>query len=225
LTAIVALEGGVAIAGQLGLVFDDGEGYGFSAELIEQFRARSFGLIPGLEERVSASFVAAMLAYEERYGIGFSIARAVIDLERETNESGTKPASAFKRAPLLGLWHKHFFDARFLPRNYAAASSNKDRFARATIVLEETQGLDKEVQAREFVRRVWSDPVDERLKNMNATGEWIVFLPRDGKNYYLLVSAHRKSPEAQERLLRTILRTCSIDFPDLSKWLEEAVTA
>jgi len=37
---------GEVVTGQFGLVFDDGEGYAFSADFIEDFRARSFGVKP-----------------------------------------------------------------------------------------------------------------------------------------------------------------------------------
>jgi hypothetical protein len=42
---------------------------------------------------------------------------AIKDLENGTAYSGTKPEEPFKGKLLKGLWHKHFFDARFMAKN------------------------------------------------------------------------------------------------------------
>jgi hypothetical protein len=45
------------------------------------------------------------------------ILRAIGDLERGEQRSGIKPATPFQKMPLKGLWHQHYFSARFLPKN------------------------------------------------------------------------------------------------------------
>lgn len=42
---------------------------------------------------------------------------AVHNLEAGEPHNGVKPATEFKHKPLKGLWHKHYFTARFLPAN------------------------------------------------------------------------------------------------------------
>jgi hypothetical protein len=47
----------------------------------------------------------------------------------------TKEAKPFRRPPLIGLWHKHFFQASFMPENllleFSKGENSKQAFHRA----------------------------------------------------------------------------------------------
>jgi len=166
--------------------------------------------------------IVSMLALEVRYELGSAIAQAVIDLETCNNSAGTKPASPFNRPPLIGLWHAHFTDARFLAENYRLALPEKQRYQLFVEALKQTEGLPLDDRAEEIVNRVWEEPLDNRFAQGKATGEWIVYLPRKGKNYYLATAKHQRGVEAQGKLLAEIIETCAGDFPELANWIQEA---
>lgn len=210
------------VSGIFHFQFEDGDSYAFPSDFVKAFRAKAFGSKPDLAERISLAFVVSMLAHESRYELGAAIAQAVIDLEAGASSTGTKPASAFRRAPLIGLWHAHFTDARFLAANYLLALPHKERRQRFDDALKQTEGMSVDDRAREMVSRVWAQPLDDRFAQGKATGEWIVYLPRNGKNYYLAATNHRYTWEGQQNLLDGIMATCSVDFPELGAWIDEA---
>ncbi|WP_395449050.1 hypothetical protein ACHMW7_03845 [Aminobacter sp. UC22_36] len=175
-----------------------------------------------LAARVSLSFCLSIMAHESRFKLGASIMRTIRDMERDSNDMRTKPAAPFKRPPLLGLWHKHFFDARFLAGNYLLAASTRERVNHVMEAIRLSEGQPKETILSRLVAAGWTEPVERRFAEGKATGEWVVYLPRDGKNYYLACSKHRRSPDEQYQLLDGILATCTIDFPELGAWLEVA---
>jgi hypothetical protein len=47
---------------------------------------------------------------------------AIRDVEQGEPPSGVKPATQFKRIPLKGLWHKHYFSALFFGEQYRFGS-------------------------------------------------------------------------------------------------------
>lgn len=205
--------------GTINFAFDDGHGYGFPVASLRSFRAQRFDA--SLSARVSLQFCVTLIAYDLRYGLGESILRAVNELETGRSMAGTKPATPFKRPPLLGLWHKHFTDARFLADNYLLAARNAERVQMLEELVPELEGLSAKDVAERIVQKVYVEPVEQRFASQRATGEWIVFLPRAGRNYYLTCSTHRRGRESQQSMRDEIISICSLDFPHLREWLAD----
>lgn len=209
----------------LTIELENGDTYKFTFDNLEKQKAKHFRAEQDLHSRISLMFVAWMLVQNNRnQGLGQAVIDTVHDMESGKNRRRTKPASAFKRPPLAGLWHKHVFDAQFMPENYRLALPEHKRLDLAHQVADETEGMPHEERILALANRVFSEPFEERAKAGKLTGEWLVYLPRQGKNYYLAFTRHHSGPEEQD-LLDGIVAGCANDFPDLPQWLEEARAA
>jgi len=58
-----------------------------------------------------------------------------------------------------------------------------------------------------------------RVETGKLTGEWIVYLNRESKNYYLCCTTHDAGDQA---IYDRIMKHCPRDFPELTSWLKEA---
>jgi hypothetical protein len=68
----------------------------------------------------------------------------------------------------------------------------------------------------ELTHRVIHEPVETRDAQKKLTGEWIVYLRHEGKNYYLCCNTH----EAGDQFIYDRMENCVRDFPDLPAWLK-----
>jgi hypothetical protein len=137
---------------------------------------------------------------------------AIKDIELETTSNGTKTATPFKREPLKGLWHKHYFTAAYLPGNLRKEKPLNDIVAASLGAGGVTPTLASIVAAMH-------GNVVEMAANRKLTGEWIVFLRRGDTNYYLCCSKHT---DDEQWLLDRIINGCTGDFPSLATWVQEA---
>ncbi|MGB7835558.1 MAG: hypothetical protein WBL84_25470, partial [Xanthobacteraceae bacterium] len=64
--------------------------------------------------------------------------------------------------------------------------------------------------------------LEVRNASKKLTGEWIVFLKRAGKNYYLCCNTHVAGDQV---IYDRIAEHCVRDFPELPVWLEDLRTA
>jgi hypothetical protein len=53
------------------------------------------------------------------------------------------------------------------------------------------------------------------------TGEWVIFVKHDGKNYYLCANTHKAG---NRFIYDRIMEHCVRDFPDLPVWLKAQQT-
>ena len=71
----------------------------------------------------------------------------------------------------------------------------------------------------ELSHRVAHEPLETREAQKKLTGEWIVYLQREGKNYYLCCNTHNAGdPFIYDR----IMEHCVRDFPEFPAWLTAA---
>ena len=130
---------------------------------------------------------------------------------RSTN---TKPPSKFNRAPLRGLWHKHYTGPSHIINNIGLHwGKNLERF---TFIEDKILGTEESVELTpEIIGRTVHAFVVESFEQRNAdqkmTGEWIVYAILDGKNYYLTLGAHNEDDDA----IATRVRQCASEFPNL----------
>jgi hypothetical protein len=72
---------------------------------------------------------------------------------------------------------------------------------------------------RELAHRVTHEPLEQRNASKRLTGEWIIFIRHDGKNYYLCCNTHNAGDQF---IYDRITQHCVRDFPDLLSWLTKA---
>ncbi len=157
---------------------------------------------------------------DQEFGVSpHDILRSIADLEAGEPLQGVKPATPFTRSPLDGLWHKHFFSARFLPENMRLGAGGKKGIgklvdevmdpARSSIITQE--------MIDELVHRLTHKSIQNRHDAGKLTGEWIVFTKHEVKNYYLCTNAH---DAGDQFVYDRIMEYCVKDFPNLRKWIE-----
>ena len=130
---------------------------------------------------------------------------------KEKTPSLTKAQGPFRRSPLIGLWHKHHLQPRFLAQNIALHwNSKKNRPRLQKIHDEVANGGD----AGRAVHELVLDGYSARTANHAATGEWIIYAPLDGRNYYLTLGKHGK----ENSILRNVT-ACLREYPQLGSIL------
>jgi hypothetical protein len=76
-----------------------------------------------------------------------------------------------------------------------------------------------------LAHRVANEPVEARSADKKLTGEWIVYLRHEGKNYYLCCNTHTMCVAGDHFIYDRIVQHCVRDFPDLLAWLKAAQTS
>jgi hypothetical protein len=167
-----------------------------------------------LASRMSEMMWFDILVHDEVFGIDpIEVLEAVKEVEAGEITLHTKRATQFTREPLKGLWHKHYFSARFLPHNILLGLGNNGL---RKIVTEELDATKSPVVTEEMLRavaeRVTREPLDARHEAGKITGEWIVFARHEGRNYYLCLATHSTGDDV---VFDNIQKGCAREFPDL----------
>jgi hypothetical protein len=146
------------------------------------------------------------------------ILRAIGDLERGEQRSGIKPPTQFKNMPLKGLWHQHYFSARFLPKNIhlELGKTGVEKLVNEVMDPAKSTKITPEM-IKELAHRVIHEPLETRSARKKLTGEWIIYLRVEGKNYYLCCNTH---DAGDQFIYDRIMENCVRDFPNLSAWLK-----
>jgi hypothetical protein len=145
-----------------------------------------------LATRMSELIWLDIYVYNVEFGINpYEVLDTIRMLEHGGPTGCTKTATPFNHPPLKGLWHKHFFSAHFVVQNIILGLG-KDGLEK--LVSEVMDPAKSSVVTREMVRelayRAVHDPLNTRAAQERLTGEWIVYLPHRGKNYYLCCNTH-----------------------------------
>jgi hypothetical protein len=170
------------------------------------------------EGRYSSMFVLNMILYEKLHGINpFQIVDEIRAIEGESGITKTKAASEFTKPPLSGLWHKHFFSARFMPKNILNQLGNGKLKAIVEEVLDpENSPVVTEEMINELSHRVTLETFESRATKGKLTGEWIIFARHDGQNYYLCLATH---DTGDQKIYDNIKAGCFGEFPFLASVL------
>lgn len=176
--------------------------------------AHTFRLDEQIRARISTLFWLDLYIYSTKFGINASaVIEELQNLECGSNKSTTKKATKFTKPPLCGLWHKHFFTARFLPQNIRNSYPNErlDALVRKIVAAQQSDATVCET-ASEISRRVIEDGYKERQTSHKLTGEWILFAKHNCLNYYLCLSPHCRHDEDQV-LADRIVAHCAPESP------------
>ncbi|MFL9810005.1 hypothetical protein EQ845_31360 [Pseudomonas putida] len=175
-----------------------------------------------------STILAAKLAFLEPYcSESFHILDELLYMEGLARPTQTKDATPFKRPPLVGFWHKHYFSARHMPTNMMVrwgmeqrreqrenGLGNKDLDRLMQDYLDRYEGQLGEVWLGEFIQQICVGAFEERAQSRRLTGDWIVFAMHEGQRYYLDVVPHSASQDS-EGLFQHLKQNTGIEFPFL----------
>lgn len=129
--------------------------------------------------------------------------------------SNTKKPSKYRKPPLQGFWHKHFFLADYYMVNICHhLQTLTGDHKKLEEIVKHTQKLHKDPEARfrAFVGQLIAGSYEERAGRHKLTGEWIVFAKYENRNYYLTLAEHN---EGNEVIYRRLWQGCQPEFPFL----------
>ena len=120
--------------------------------------------------------------------------------------------------PLKGLWHQHYFSARFLPKNIhlELGKTGVEKLVNEVVDPAKSTKITPEM-IKELAHRVTHEPLETRSAREKLTGEWIIYLRYEGKNYYLCCNTH---DAGDQFIYDRIMENCVRDFPNLPAWLK-----
>ena len=163
--------------------------------------------------RYSAGLVDQMVYLVENRELNtFAILDEIGHLEGapQSRPTRTKAAAPYKGPVLAGLWHKHFFNARFLVKNVMNHWTEDSLLALIESILAD-DAIPDEAKAGAIAHQVVKGGFEDRAAAGKMTGEWIIYVPRDKRNYYLTLAGHA---EADEAILQRV-HACQGEFPDI----------
>lgn len=165
-----------------------------TAEVREQlnFRMRTGVYSKGLVHELACHWVLRI------YNV-FSIYDEIEILEGSVRRrSMTKSAKKFRKPPLKGLWHKHHFQARFIPHN-CLNGIEKEGYLQE--LLAPYSGMSVENASGAPTNKIIMSEFRQRAQAYIVTGEFIVYERQpDGSNYYLTLAEHSKWQEIRDRI-------------------------
>ncbi|MBU4610347.1 hypothetical protein IMZ29_07265 [Achromobacter sp. GG226] len=156
---------------------------------------RQIGLEGIAYQRCSRAIALQLRFHESVLGLNpKSIVREIAAMEGSGGPSLTKPESSFVlNGPLSGLWHKHFFFGH--PSVIAANALSMSKAAQEGLARAHFAEHISEESIALYVEDRVTRPLEWRAKNQKLTGEWIVFVRIEEKNYYLGLASHSRAEE------------------------------
>lgn len=143
------------------------------------------------------------------------VLREIRALEVGDESTRTKPAAPFTGFFLKGLWHKHYFQSSVssMSRNLMNEIHTDEAFRQLTEIMLNSgeEYLTEEMGAR-LAHEMVIGNFERRSARCALTGEWIVYAPFEGKNYYLCLASHN---DGDEFIASQIKSVCFSEFPFL----------
>ncbi|WP_286899112.1 hypothetical protein [Achromobacter sp. UBA2119] len=125
--------------------------------------------------------------------------------------SHTKPAAPLTKKLLCGLWHKHYqltTSPSFLlnlQNEVRLHEPELEEMVRAALsARERSDFVGVRQAAAEIASALVSEPYDRRRADRRLTGEWIVYVPHNGQNFYLCLAVHREDKLTRQKVERAI---------------------
>lgn len=109
-------------------------------------------------------------------------------LEGISSQSNTKLESQFKGGLLHPFWHKHYFQAQFIPNNLLNELRRDDTVERVWGPLDGQTITQKMID--DLVTELVAGNLERRDQDSRLTGEWIVYHIHNGNNFYLTLGRH-----------------------------------
>lgn len=169
-------------------------------------------------ERYSITFLLDLFYVFEHGSINIhKIMHEVKYLEGRNIQSRTKSATQFKRPPLKGLWHKHYYDGSVsaMAMNIRNALGNYGiPYFEQKIQEAKESGVEQFVTIEDIphiVNDAISGNLKRRTEEQKTTGEWLVYAIHNNINYYICLAKHGED----EAVRNKINSSCIYEFPFL----------
>lgn len=196
----------------------DGHDIIATGEQLDTFKQAYVG--GDLASRMSDLLIFDMYVLDAAFGVSpHEILSAIKNVEDGEPHNGVKPATQFRRPPLQGLWHKHYFSANFVAANILLGLGKNGMENLAKEVFEPNQPI-TEKMISEMAHRVANEPLEKRDADGKLTGEWVVYVKHDNKNYYLALNTHNAGDQF---VYDRIMEHCPKNFPDLQNWITAGI--
>jgi len=182
--------------------------------------SESIGMDCCIEGRYSSLFAFDLFRDKEKRKINpLQVMDEVRSLENADELSQTKQAIRFKNLPLRGLWHKHYFTARFMVKNIENSFSGN----KLTELIDQTlvrENVDCGVYQRvyELSDKIVRQSYEEKARLKRLTGEWIIFAKYNDENYYLSMGVHKMDDKL---IYERIKENCFCQFPFLKSMMNQ----
>ncbi|OCH04010.1 hypothetical protein [Aliivibrio fischeri] len=161
----------------------------------------------------SILFLADLMAFNELFNISSDdVLMTLNHYERGLNYSGTKSPSVFKRMPLKGLYHIHFYSPQYMTNNINIELGKNGLQDIISDVLDNYKDFPADKKAEIMTERAISDSLEFRREKVKMTGEWVIYAKYKGKNYYLCLARHSDDDYA---IRKRIEKHCFDKFPFL----------
>lgn len=176
-----------------------------------------------LAARMSDLLMFDMYVMDREFGISpHDVLNSIKNVEAGEPHSGIKPATMFKKPPLKGLWHKHYFSAHFLVQNISLALGKNGLEKLISEVFDPSKPIITKEMIEEVARRATTEQVEQRDAAGKITGEWVIFAKHADKNYYLALNTHGAGDQF---IFDRIMEHCPKNFPDLQAWIAASALA
>lgn len=116
----------------------------------------------------------------------------------------------FRRSPLRGLWHAHFFQAAFVPKNLSNEFQRREEPGIIDAVLENATELD-EMTVKRLAHETTVGAFERRAARNALTGEWIVYAQDGDDRLYLSLARHE---EGDQVIFDRMMSRCEGRFKD-----------
>ncbi|MBV8277088.1 MAG: hypothetical protein JO170_17775 [Verrucomicrobia bacterium] len=182
-----------------------------SQQQLAEFSKR-FPETTAFRNRIGEFFWFNLHALEKDQGVDpTDVLREVIALEQ--GKPTFRTPTPFRRKPLKGLMHMHWFSARFMPHNIVSELGPDGVMNAAQAFF--PNGIVEADAIRGFADAITYAPFEQREARGGLTGEWIIYAAED-QNYYLCCCGHKSADHIHKEIIRHARR----DFPRL-KWFNE----
>ena len=95
------------------------------------------------------------------------------------------------RPPLADLWHKHYFQGSFIPRNLTDEAEKMSKDGRWEAIFAPHYGKYLHEVMDQITHEIVDKAYERRARDHRVTGEFIVYeRQEDGSNYYLTIGKH-----------------------------------
>ena len=160
-------------------------------EILDRFE-KFIGIDHIIPKRYSRAFLIDLYCHEKIYGIcPEEVLEAIKEEETGKKTLGIKQSTPFRKLPLKGLWHKHYYSPRFIGHNLANELANGKVKDIVHGFFEPHLGKPaKKEMFEKLSQRIVKGSLDERKAKSKMTGEWIVFAKHQNQNYYLCMATH-----------------------------------
>lgn len=173
-----------------------------------------FGIKPNYKHRLSNLLKRQLQEMLDSGRDVDAVTKEINYLEGLINETKTKKEAQFNKGKLRGFWHKHYFlgtikQIAINTSNHIQASDNFQKINEEALI--SSNSLND--YANNLAKNILKSTLKVKKENSSLTGDWIIYIPYDNLNYYLMLSEHSFRGENTDHLYDKLITECQEQFP------------